>query len=119
MSQGWCAKGMEREKVRRQRRNGNTFKPLMNRNSSTYAEKVQALKTYKALLRRDDASDNFVPVVIAPIYVGTGLPNEGYDFGETPVKSFKGPRVKSAAVVSAPSAPKVAQWSRRNGFAGK
>jgi len=120
MSQGWCAKGIEKSKRNNLRRNGNTFKPLMNRNSSTFAEKQLALKAYKTLLRREDPSENFVPVVIAAIFDGTGLPNEGYDFGpeaEPIVKRFNGPRVRTpeAAVVAA---PRVKTWSRRGGFAG-
>jgi hypothetical protein len=118
MSQGWCAKGIEREKLRRVKRHGNTFKPLMNRNSSTYAEKAQALKAYKHLLRREDASENFVPCVVAAIFDGTGLPNEGYDFGEKPAKKFAGKVSKGSVVVSAPTAT-VKVWSRKSGFAGK
>jgi hypothetical protein len=118
MSQGWCAKGIEKNKRNGQRRNGNTFKPLMNRNSSTYAEKAQALKAYKHLLRREDASENFIPCVVAAIFDGTGLPNEGYDFGETPAKKFAGKVSKGSVVVSAP-VTLVKSWNRRNGFAGK
>src|ERR1700687_5807105 len=80
MSQGWCAKNIEKAKRNGIRRNGNTYKPLMNRSVSTFAEKSQALKAYKTLLRRDDPSENFIPVVIAAVFEGTGLPDEGYEF---------------------------------------
>lgn len=132
MSQGWCAKGIEKSKRNHIRRNGNTFKGVIVRGQgSTYAEKAQAFEEYKHLLRREDASENFIPVSLVG-RDGTGIPSEGYDDAKYDVAVVRAldekPRKartsqgnakvssKGSMVVSAPS---VAKWSRRGGFAAR
>lgn len=130
MSQGWCAKGIEKEKQRRIKRNGNTHKGVMARSSSTFAEKAQAFKAYKDLMH-GFRHGNFVNEggVRWVGRDGKGLPSEGYDCekydvavvrcsDEKPKGKSKGPRVKSVVGIPA-AAPTVAKWSRRGGFAGR
>jgi hypothetical protein len=132
MSQGWCAKGIEKEKQRMTRKRCGTFKPLINRSSSTFAEKQVALRNHKILVHGFEITKRVDGVVVGrivnnggcitrPIFDGTGLPNEGYDFGEAPAKKFAGPSSKSSQgsmVVSAP-VTLVKSWNRKCGFAGK
>lgn len=134
MAQGWCAKNIAKAKQNGIRRHGNTFKGVIVRgNGSTYAEKAQAFEEYKRLLRREDASENFVPVVLVG-RDGTGLPSEGYDCEKynvavvIPADEIKKPRnpkgtsqgnakVSSKGAMVAPAKAGVAKWSRRGGFA--
>jgi len=116
---GHVARLIEKEKTRKARRNGNTFKPLLSRNHSTFAEKQVALRAYQLLLAPDDLRGK-IPVVIAPIFDGSGVPNEGYDFGDGPIaKTYKQSKVTGKVTFVVPVAPTVARWSRRNGFAAR
>lgn len=130
MSQGWCAKGIEKSKRQAIARHGNTRKGVLARAvPSTFAERKVAFQVYKETMH-GFRHGNFVNEggVRWVGRDGTGIPSEGYDDQKfsvgvvTPreeVKTFKGPRVKSAAVVSAPIEPTVAKWTRRGGFASR
>jgi hypothetical protein len=124
---GPIAKLLDVQKARNIRRNGNTFKPLLNRNASTFAEKNEALRAYQLRLSHEDERGN--PKTIAPfgaVLKGTGVPDEGYKFDVAtgkfvmvlPAKVTKSAG-KKAKVVAAPVVPTVAKWSRRGGFAGR
>lgn len=143
MSQGWCAKGIEKEKNRRIRRNGNTFKGVIARQTGgTFAEKQVMLRNYKALLHGTSTTKNVIYATPNGLVVGAkitnqggvrlvgrdgkGLPSEGYDdpkFDVAVVGDVKIVRKRTnpskGVMVAAVASKTVATWSRKSGFAGK
>lgn len=72
-------KKLEAKQARwRRRQNGNTFEPLLNRTSSTHAEKAVALKTQQDLMNgfRHGKFVNKGGLRIAALVEGTGVPDE-------------------------------------------
>lgn len=130
MSQGWCAKQIDRDKAKRIKRNGNTFKGVMARSSSTFAEKAQAFKAYKDLMH-GFRHGNFVNEggVRWVGRDGKGLPSEGYDDAKFDVAVVRArdekvtakrvAKVTSKVAMVVQAAPQVAKWSRRGGFASR
>jgi hypothetical protein len=130
MSQGWCAKGIEKNKANRVKRHGNTFKGVIARSSATFHEKAISFENYKRVMH-GFREGNFVNNggVRWVGRDGTGIPSEGYDCVKynvavvTPTDEMRVVRKRGSKVTPKVSfvvaAPTVRQWSRKNGFAGK
>jgi hypothetical protein len=131
MSQGWCAKGIEKSKRNHIARHGNTRKGVLARAvPSTFAERAIAFEAYKRIMH-GFREGNFVNQggVQWVGREGTGLPSEGYDDVKFDVAvvtpsdekhhAKRNSKVTSKVTPKLVAAPKVAKWSRKSGFAAR
>lgn len=86
----WQKKLIAKQKRFAVRQNGNTFKGVLARSSSTHHEKVIAFKAQQLLLAHDEDRGK-VPVVIAAIFDGTGLPDEVAKVSKPKDREFNAP----------------------------
>jgi hypothetical protein len=101
----WFKKLEAKQKRFKQRLNGNTFQPLLNRSQTPHAEKAVAFKHQQALIH-GSAHGKYVNdggVIIAAIFEGDGVPSE----------EFKAPKTNAerAAEDKRSALPMKADWA--------